>query len=54
MISLHYFENFYDDNDVWLNSSYTIFDMADDFISMVMKCKEIIPSDKNQLVNRIA
>ena len=52
-LSLHYFESFYDENNVFLNSSYTIFDMNDDFIDMLMKCEEIIPHAKNQLVNRI-
>ena len=27
--------------------------MTDDFIDMLMKCEEIIPHAKNQLVNRI-
>ena len=52
-LSLHYFESFYDENNVFLNSSYTIFDMNDDFIDMLMKCEEIIPQEKNQFVNRI-
>ena len=52
-LSLHYFESFYDYKNVLLNSTYTIFDMTDDFIEMMMKCEEIIPHAKNRLVNRI-
>ena len=52
-LSLHYFESFYDHQNVILNNTYTIFDMTNDFIDMIMKCEEIIPSAKNHLVNRI-
>ena len=52
-LSLHYFESFFDNKNVLINSTYTIFDMTDDFIDMLMKCEEIIPHAKNQLVNRI-
>lgn len=52
-LSLHYFERFYDHKNVLLNSTYTIFDMTDDFIDMMMKCEEIIPHAKNHLVKRI-
>ena len=52
-LSLHYFESFFDNKNVLINSTYTIFDMTDDFIEMMMKCEEIIPHAKNHLVNRI-
>jgi hypothetical protein len=52
-LSLHYFESFYDHKNVLLNSTYTIFDMTDDFIDMMMKCEEIIPHAKNHLIKRI-
>ena len=52
-LSLHYFESFYDNKNILLNTMYTIFVMNEDFIEMMMKCGEIIPIAKNHLVNRI-
>ena len=52
-LSLHYFESFYDNKNILLNTMYTIFVMNEDFIEMMMKCEEIIPIAKNHLVNRI-
>ena len=36
-LSLHYFESFFDNKNVLINSTYTIFDMTDDFIDMLIK-----------------
>ena len=46
-LSLHYFESFFDHKNVLINCTYTIFDMTDDFIDMLIKCGEIIPHTKN-------
>ena len=49
-MTLHYFESFFDLQGMLVNSTYNIFDMTDDFLSMVKTCTEIIPNEKVKLV----
>lgn len=52
-LTLHYFERFYDYRKKLKNSTYNMFDLTDDFLTMLQTCGEILPSEKTKLVKTI-
>lgn len=53
-ISIHYFEKFFDYRKKLKEATYDVFELTEDFLKMLNACGEVIPSDKMQLVKRIA
>lgn len=49
-ITLHYFEKFYDYRKKLKRCTYNTFDLTQDFLQMLARCDQIIPSDKTELI----
>ena len=45
-VTLHYFETRCDFRNIVTQSNYTTFVLTEDFLSSIVSCGEIIPSDK--------
>lgn len=45
-ITLHYFEKYFDYRKKLQSCTYNMFELTEDFISMITTCGEILPSEK--------
>lgn len=52
-MKIHYFESNFNQRGRLISSTYNCFDMQEDFVDMIRRCQEIIPSAKHELIERM-
>jgi len=52
-MKIHYFEHNYTGRGKLIASTYNYFEMQEDFVEMIHRCKEVLPSTKHELFDRL-